>query len=302
MLKKQIVSAMKLEDIWNSFTDRMAEIELYHRAAKNTAKKELQLINEQAEYLNEHPDFKDCSSSLHNMTFYEARDGMTRIYNFKERTIEDRHLDVILHKNKQYQWLLAEAYEEFEDFIEKLYAYYGKHNSSFWPLKDFGNITLTELPDKTYDWYLEQAKKKKGTPQRIINRFRKYFNNLGEIEINNKFDINLSLTISLIEKLRHIIVHKGGKVSSVDSFIKITAESCGLYSNGNISEQNKGFIKNFFGSGKHSNLIALLEIRILPHMPIDIHVSRFQQLTGYLLAYSFLLVSFVDGAIKEKNA
>jgi hypothetical protein len=38
---------MTLNDIWNMFSDRMREIELYHRAVKSTAKKELSVIAEQ---------------------------------------------------------------------------------------------------------------------------------------------------------------------------------------------------------------------------------------------------------------
>ncbi len=103
---------------------------------------------------------------MHNMSFRNAKTGDAIFYGFKELSIEDRYLHVLLHKNKQYQWLLAEAYEEFEDYIENAYAYYGSINNSFWPLRDYGNIFLSELKNKDFYWYVEQARKEKGRTEK----------------------------------------------------------------------------------------------------------------------------------------
>ena len=209
---------MELNEIWTNFAERMAEIELFQRAAKDSAKNELLLITQYTNSLKDNPELKELSASLHNMTFYDARTGIVRFYNHKERSLEDRYLHVLLHKNKQYQWLLSEAYEEFEDYLENVYAYYGRINNGFWPLKDYGNISLSELGEKDYAWHVEQARKKKDKPHSILNRFRKQFPGLKAIEATNKIQVNLSLAITLIEKLRHVIVHKGGKVSSKEEF------------------------------------------------------------------------------------
>ncbi|MFA6465883.1 MAG: hypothetical protein WCT30_09015, partial [Desulfurivibrionaceae bacterium] len=128
------------------------------------------------------------------------------------------------------------------------------------------------------------------------------FPELVTVEANNKYEINLALAISLIEKLRHIIVHKGGKVDSRDSFIKSTTENCGLYNNGNISVENLEFIKQFFGNNKYQNLITLLEIRILPNIPFDFHVNLFEKLTGYLLAYAFLVSGYINTSLDKNKA
>ncbi|WP_170828887.1 hypothetical protein [Nitrosomonas communis] len=146
----------------------MSEIELYHRAAKSTAEKELSYILNQHQILEKNPELKDKITSRHNMTFYEAKTGEIRVYYHRQRTIDEEYLDALLHKNKQYQWLLAEAYEEFEDFLEKIYAFHGKHDNNFWPLNDYGAATLSQLPNKDYEWYLNQATKKKGNPSKYI--------------------------------------------------------------------------------------------------------------------------------------
>lgn len=293
---------MKLSEIWTNFSERMAEIELFHRAAQDSAKKELLLINEYANSLNDNPELKDFPS-LHNMTFYDARTGIIKVYNHKECSLEDRYLHVLLHKNKQYQWLLAEAYEEFKDYLENIYAYYGSINNAFWPLRDYGNISLSELGEKNYAWYSDQARKKKDiTPHSILNRFRKQFPELRAIEATNKLQINLSLAITLIEKLRHVIVHEGGKVSSKKAFIKLTTKQSGLYNNGNISQEHVNLISLFFGENEYENLITLLEIRVQPEIPLGGYVNLFGKLTDYLMAYAFLIYEHIDSSITRENA
>lgn len=291
---------MELTEIWTNFAGRMAEIELFYRAARDSAKKELISISENAKSLENHPDLKDYPASAHNMSFNDARTGTPRFYHFIKMSFEDCQLHVLLHKNKQYQWLLAEAYEEFEDYLEGIYAYYGMVNNTFWPLKDYGNISLSELNGKDHAWHTCQASKKRNIPHSILNRFRSEFPELKNVEAKNNLQINLSLAVTLVEKFRHIIVHNGGKVSSKEDFIKLVAENSGLYNNGNISKDHIDFINMFFGKNKYKNLITLLEIRIIPDIPFDFHVSLFCKLTEYLMAYAFLIYEHVESkTIKE---
>ncbi len=292
---------MELNEIWNSFAERMAEIELFERAAQASAKKELTFIGELSNSLKDIPELKDVPSSVHNMTFHDARTGQMQSYSYKEQSVEDRYLRVLLHKNKQYQWLLAEAYEEFEDLLENLYAYCGYVNNEFWPLRDYGNISLPELGKKDYVWYVEQARKKKDVPYSILNKFRDHFPALKVHEARNQLKVNLSLAITLTEKLRHIIVHKRGSVSSKEKFIKVTMEQAGLYNNGKIAQEHLNFIDQFFGSKERENLITLLEIEIPTGTPVAISLSRFGKLTGYLLGYANLLCDCIASGIRDNR-
>jgi hypothetical protein len=228
------------------------------------------------------------------MTFYDAKTGTLRVYGHLERNIEDRYLDTLLHKNKQYQWLLAEAYEEFEDFLEKVYTYQGMKDNNFWPLTDFGSASLSDLKNKDFEWYLKQAAKKKDIPNSVLKIFRKKYQQVNSTENTNKLNVNLALAIALIEKLRHIIVHKGGVVSDKQNFIKITLESVGLYSNGNPNEEYLGFINQYFGTEEHENLIRLLEIKIRDDIPIYIEHDVLGGLVGYMMAYAFLLLESIN--------
>jgi len=96
---------------------------------------------------------KEFAHSLHNMAFRSAKDGERIVFGQKKLSVEDHKLSVFLHKNKQYQWLLSEAYEEFEDCLKYLYAYAGSIDINFWPLADYGNISLNELPKKPFKWF-----------------------------------------------------------------------------------------------------------------------------------------------------
>lgn len=227
------------------------------------------------------------------------------MYGYRERSLEDKKRAVYRHKNKQYQWLLSEAYELFEDFIETTYAYAGYTDRSFWPLKDFGNVSLAELEEKDFTWFVHQAK----IPQReILSRYRKKFPQLVYLETQNRLNINLSLAVVLIENLRHIIVHKKGIISNRRAFIEKVLKASGLYNNGNFCLKHTEFIEKFFGSGEYENTIYLLEVPVDPAYP-DTYVDTFENLSNYLLAYAHLVMecltshtqTSLDAAMRNKQ-
>lgn len=223
------------------------------------------------------------------MFFRNAATGKLIPYGHREKIALEIHNHTLLHKNKQYQWLLVEAYEEFEDFLEKTYAYLGKKDNSAWPLNDFGPTTLPELAKKDFEWHLDRATAKKGGPESILSYFKNKFHSLKSIETNNSIKINMFLAITLISKLRHVIVHKGGTVSDVDTFIKKTLEKTGLYNSGRPSNNHVSFIRQYFGTKEHNNLIVLLEIRDAEHAPIEIYHDVLGGLFGIMMTYALLV-------------
>lgn len=280
---------MEIKDIFDDYASKIAQLHLYQRAMQKIAKKELQELDEYEKSIEKKPDLKELSCSYQKMHFRNAKDGSPVFFSYIKSTIEDMKLSVILHKNKQYQWLLSEAYEAYEDFIETSYAFAGYSDNNIWPLKDYGNISLTELREKPFTWYVEQSKKKRDTPNSIINIFKTNFPEISEIENNNALDINLRLAVILIEHLRHIIVHNGGVVTDKTDFIKRVLEKSGLYNNGKYDETHESFIKNLFGNDEHENTVVLLEIRIHPEVPIDVYVNVFDVLSGYLMTYAHII-------------
>jgi hypothetical protein len=280
---------MKPQDLFNSYSNKIAQIHLYQRAMQKIATNELKQLNKDAKAFEQYSDFGDLSASYDNMFFTGAKRGEPIFYGHFERSIEERKLAVVLHKNKQYQWLLAEAYEEFEDFLENAYALAGFKDNNFWPLRDYGNISLKELQKKPLTWFVSQAKKKKDIPSSIINKFRETYPEISKVEKENSLNVNLRLSITLIEYLRHIIVHKAGRVTDKNEFVKVVLQKLGLYNNGNADDKNIEYIKAFFGTDEYENTISLLEFRVNPEIPLDVHINVFDMLSGHLMAYAHLI-------------
>ncbi|MDH5259753.1 MAG: hypothetical protein OEX07_17195 [Gammaproteobacteria bacterium] len=280
---------MEIQGIFESYSNKMTQIHLYQDAMRNLAKKELKALYKYEQSLENYPDLKELAASHQNMIFRVAKDGSHRFFGYKKSTIEDKRLEVTLHKNKQYQWLLAESYERFEDFLESAYAFAGFTDNNFWPLRDYGNISLRDIKKKPFTWFEERANKKNNTPSSIINKFRESFPEIAHIEINNGLNINLHLAIVLIEHLRHVIVHKGGTVSDKNDFTERVLNKAGLYNNGNPDKNHVSFIHAHFGVGEYKNTILLLEIKTNPEVPLDTFVDIFGALSGYLMAYAHLI-------------
>ncbi len=295
---------MKLDEIIKIFIERLTDIELYQRAANKTAKKEFYELNKYAEQLRNNPSLESLGTSMDVMSFRDPHTGTALPYGFRESSVEERQTQVLLQKNKQFCWLLAEAYEEFEDFLESIYAYIGKNDNTSWPLSDFGNISLSDIPTKNYEWYLERAKNKqnkKSVSESILNRLRSLYPNIVNIETKNNIKANLKVAIELIAQLRHIIVHKRGIVEDRNAFLETVLKSSGVWNNGKYNSGYKDFVEKFFGNGKFENVISLLEVKINHGKPIpfEIQHDRFRELSGYLVAYAVHIYQCISGEEKK---
>jgi hypothetical protein len=206
---------MEIKEIFDKYTSKVSEIYLDQRSVKYILEKEyddLLIKYQNTQSIN--PEYKAKVPYLfHSFSFRNAQNGEDCRFSYIERSLDETIIDLFLHKNRQYQWLFAEAYEAFEDFIENAYAFAGYNDNNFWPLSDFGNISLPELNGKDYQWFIDQVVKKKGKPRSILNHFNSKLPQMMRVVENNKLGINLKLAIILIEKLRHQIVHAKGRVS-----------------------------------------------------------------------------------------
>lgn len=277
-------------DIFKEFLSQMAEIQLYYRTAKKSSKDELAALAKYKEHIKSNPDFEQYSKSLDNISFLSALTGQHFFYGFKETTIDEKIHRVLIHKNKQYQWFLAEAYEKYEDFLEKIYANIGYTNTDSWPLQDFGNITLSEVKNKDYNWFLGRVKDKKGKPASIRNWLRQKYPELLKLEKENKTKTNLHLSILAVEYFRHIIVHNSGRVQDAKTSIEKILSDAGVFNNGNYCADDYKFLAFYFAGGALENNILLLEYRIKEMAPIDSHIDRVDTLFSCLLSDAEILI------------
>lgn len=60
-----------------------------------------------------------------NFSFLSPYSGNREFIGYRNDDVEEQTYLLLLHKNKQYQWLLVEACEVFEDFIKSIYGFDG---------------------------------------------------------------------------------------------------------------------------------------------------------------------------------
>lgn len=250
---------MNIESLFKQFTENAAQIYLYQRAIKSSTDNELKKLEEYEKSHGSIPDFENFSKSLDAMYFLVASNGENLKFSVRKRSIEEMKRDITLHKNKQYKWLFVDIYEAFEDFVENAYAYAAFIDHNFWPLSDFGNISLEELKSIDHETLLKKAKNKRNAPRSILQQFRNKVPMISKMESENALEVNLKLAVTLCENLRHIIVHNGGIVSSRENFAKKVLEDCGLYNNGKYKKSHLKLINAFFGEGDYINTISFLE-------------------------------------------
>lgn len=293
---------MTLDDIWSDFTGAMAEADLMLRKTRSATKAEMELLVKNEQAMKQYEDDASRPVSMHNFTFRDIKTGEHIFYDQRDLSAEEAKRHLLLRKNKQYQWLLVEAYEAFEKFLLHVYAHVGATCQDCWPMKDYGNVTITESAEKAFPWYLEQSKKKKDLPHSILTALRKKFSALSAVEMNNYLSVHLGFAVALTANLRHQIVHARGWTRSKDDFIAETAKVVGAYNNGNIPEQLSAFAKTFFGVGHYDGMIALLEIRTEPNLPIEMYTCRVGILFEVLLGYGHALVDLVRPSISDNAA
>ncbi|WP_028304405.1 hypothetical protein [Oceanospirillum maris] len=289
---------MELEKIFKDFLEKMTQLTLLQRSADNVFMKEIKALELYKNEREKQPDIDSKYVDLHNMFFRIAGTGEHYFYSHVDRSIEEKELSTYVHKNRQYQWILAEAYEEFEDFLEGIYACAAYHNHNLWPLGDFGNIRFQEIEGKNFKWFLEQAKRKKGGPKAIIKDLKKVLPIINDAESNNSLNIDLGFAIAMIEMFRHIIVHNGGRVKNKDDFSNKIFEKCGLSKKGQIADEYRNYILYFFGRDYFEDKILLLERPIDSGLPGH-HKNIVDELNRYLMAYAHMVYIALDKYIKN---
>lgn len=279
----------ELDQIWGNYTKGMTQVRLLHRAVESASKKEIEALERLNELLEKKPELREHSSSYQHCTFRSSIDGELRFFASVETTVEERRVALQLHKNRQYQWLLAESYEQFEDFLEHVYSFLGHHSIDHWPMSDFGPILRSEAQSKEISWFFQQTKNKRDPSRSILNHLRKILPNLGIVETANKLEVNLKLTTLLVEHLRHLIVHTGGISNDPSEFKSRVLEAAGLYNNGKFKAEHEALIDSVFGTGEYSNLIMLLEIPgdyVLPGLRYNV----LEQVNGWLMAHAEVIL------------
>lgn len=280
---------MRISDAFDEYATYVASVYSNRAAIQKAADSELfRLREDEAQLQQENQSITDIRG-MHNYSFRTADTGEHHFYAFSKTTIDAQFHALERRTNRQYQWLLAEAYELFEDFLEKVYACAALKNKNLWPLRDFGELTFDELGSVTFEELLTQAKSKKNKPQSFLNPLREKLPRIAILETQNKLDTNLRFTITLVEKLRHHIVHTRGAVADKNKLSKELLLKVGLYNNGSPRQEYLDLIDKYVRLDGDVYFVSLLNIPLPSKGPAFVYFDKFAHLTDGLLAYAYML-------------
>ncbi len=293
-----------LKNAFEIYVKSISKIEYYRNFTKQISNSTYKQLQQLQEVHNGLSDTKGIPVGWGNMLLRIPFDNSIVSIGDYVVTIEDKIESLYYYHNKQYQWLLVEAYEAFEQYLEKLYSYVGFIDNTFWVAKDFGTLSINEIQNQNMEWFINQTTKKKEKPYSILKQIRKKIDTLSTYEKDNAINKNLPLMVSLISELRHVIVHKNGFVSNKIDFIEKVLSKVGLYNNGNYKNESDDicFIKSFFGLSRLDNMIVLLELEDTKNnLPIRVYYDKFEDLLECLSSYVIMIHQLTQSYLNSKN-
>jgi hypothetical protein len=266
---------------YKEFLSNIAEVELLSRQVKNSTDREYASMVKNHQSLIEN-GLEQHSSSLHNMFFRSLANGKPVFYDHMTLDFDCRVKDLINRRNKNYLWLLADAFEYFENLVELMYAHIGYKEPTAWPTKETKGETPASLATKPFEWFLQKSESNKKLSAKL-ECIRKRFPTLAVAEKSNYFGIDFRFTMCLIEMLRHIIVHNSGQIIDFQKFVARTFEQAGIANNGNYDPQKLQLINNFVVPDGNFHRIVMLEVQ---QQGTPFHIDRLGAIINWLLAYA----------------
>ena len=235
----------------------------------------------------------------------QAQKGKLYLFHFSSPStgtplsLQGKHFDLsaqlelnTIQKLKVYQWLLVEAYEAIEDFLEKAYAYCGSKGMELWERPNKWQHGSSE----EIDHYL--SVELRGTPYAQLKAFRTNLHHFAKYESTNPNQVNYRVVFVLIEKLRHFIVHNEGYGQDFDKLMtRIRGELPGV-----DSKQLKNHVDSFFTLHGDRYLVDLLEFPVEdPTLPIGAYHDQMLGLFRNIMEYAVLITEGIYEKLLSNN-
>jgi len=280
----------EIDKSFNIFLVQIEKILVTQVAVKNSTKEQLKILDEIEEFHERHPDQTDLTKSYYNTWYKSIIDEREKPLGQIILSNAERKKAAFYHKNKQYLWLLVEAYEHFSLFLKEVYIQAGVIDSTLWPKADYAKAQELCGGNPAIDQLSKIIANKKGLSNHVLNQFRKVFPEVKKYDSDNIFGVNLKLALVLIGRMRHQVVHRAGIVSDKDYFLARVMQEAGVYNNGKFSDEHKSLVDLFMDSGEMKGLIRLLELPIKRQGGFVWESNIFKVLIGILPAYAELLL------------
>lgn len=280
-----------LDIIFDEFKERIVHVNFTQSFTKSISEAALINLNKEYEITKE----QGRESSIKHMTNMICNDILRDqkiVIGSKSASYEEHQKILLLQHNRQYQWLLVEAYEAFEDYLAKLYAYFGYRDNDFWEKKDFKKLLADEIKTKSLDWFIKEAKNKKKRPESILEQMNKNIPSLDKILVARKREdplVDYEFTVVLVSRLRHRIVHRRGYADKNKFISSLLAAQLLATKLKNEKHNYTDLINAHFGSGELDGLIALLEVPDPSSKLSGLFIDRLGILLGGITSYAMLL-------------
>lgn len=280
-----------LREEFDKFATKLSQLNLYQSEANKIYTKHHQSI------LDSHSQLPEWAMELkhgkkHFFHFSSPSSGEDLYHDSPPQMLEDKLEFNTLQKLKTYQWLLVEAYEAFEDFVESAYAFCGLIGLSIWVRPDDWNHgSSTDIRH-----YMKPPKGKDRTPYAQLKAFRQGSKHFAEFETGRTTGTNYRVILVLIEKLRHYIVHDGGYYKDAGTLAgKVQKELPGMDMKSVMS-----FVNSYFVPHGHSQIIDLLEYPIEPdeNKPLGAYHDPMLGFFKNLVEYGLLLFETIHQQIE----
>lgn len=301
--KNSEIDKKEFDKILYSFTKKISNLNNFKSHIDDSTERAYEHYEELNESMKEHIKEKELIISGNSVLYWNIESGTHESLDPNINTFSDIMSTITVYQNKQYQWLLVDAYEAFEDFLDELYAYTGFIDNNFWIAKDFGSLSINEIDKQNKEWFNIRVKEIRGRPNVIYKQIKKKIPLLNYHEKRNQLNINLQFEINLISQLRHRIVHNGGVINNKDSFNDSVLNKIGLGPDNPNRKKYEGEINNYIGTRKIYNR---LEIILYKHRIKDdqsglpTHIDRLDTHISTLTSYATLLTSLTKKYLNEK--
>lgn len=275
---------MTPDEILNVYYAGMTEVELQQRSVNSVVKGQMiQLGNR----LQEVEGDKDHTMGSHNMAFRDPIGSDWQFYGRKVVTIAETIDSTLRHENRQYQWLLVEAYEQFEVFLLHLYAFVGEKRIEVWTQRERAMLSDSAAIEPSFDDCLMAVKAiaRSAGAEFVLKSLRRILPQLEKLENKNATGASLLLSTNVTAQLRHHIVHTGGQVKDRETFSSKVFAKCGRSGHKAFIDEWLPYINSYFRYTNYPSTICLIKI------PMDnffSHQDVLQQACNLLLAHAYL--------------
>lgn len=123
----------------------------------------------------------------------------------------------------------------------------------------------------------------------IIDVLRKKLPELAKVEVENQISINLRPYTRMVEKFRHIIVHKNGKTDDSEKMIEYVLKWANLAGDKVREPTARAQIASYVGGGDIAGVIVLVEQPIFQAGGLCMTVNRHENLVNALMAHVLVI-------------